>query len=99
VVPTNIDPETVQAAKASEKIALWGDEKWGIDEAFEDWVTVAIVADESFAWPYWDDTLGPVLGEDEQGPLLPGRDLHPDVHEQRGRLGTGRPVQALATGG
>jgi hypothetical protein len=72
VVPTNIDPETVQAAKASEKILRYGYEKWGIDEASEDWVQSSIIADESFAWPYWDDTLGPVLGEDEHGPLYQG---------------------------
>jgi hypothetical protein len=72
VVPTNIDPETVQAARASEKIATWGYEKWGIDEATEDWVQSAIVADESFAWPYWDDTLGRALGEDDQGTLYEG---------------------------
>jgi hypothetical protein len=72
VVPTNIDPETVQAAKAAEKIALWGDEQWGVGQAFEDLVTGAIVADEAFAWPYWDDMLGPVLGEDEQGALRRG---------------------------
>jgi hypothetical protein len=30
VVPTNTDPETVAAAKASEKVALFGYEKWSI---------------------------------------------------------------------
>jgi hypothetical protein len=31
VTPTNIDPETVAAAKASEKVALYGYEKWNIE--------------------------------------------------------------------
>jgi hypothetical protein len=72
VTPTNTDPETVAAAKAAEKVAIYGYEKWGIKAAFEDLVTDAIVADEGYAWPYWDDALGPVLGTDEQGPLREG---------------------------
>jgi hypothetical protein len=72
VVPTNIDPETVAAAKAAEKVALFGYEKWSIKSKSQELVTSAIVADEAFAWPYWDDDIGPVLGEDEQGVLREG---------------------------
>jgi hypothetical protein len=59
VTPTNTDPETVAAAKAAEKVAIYGYEKWGIKAAFEDLVTDAIVADEGYAWPYWDDASAP----------------------------------------
>jgi hypothetical protein len=72
VVPTNTDPETVAAAKASEKVALFGYEKWGIKNASQQLVTSAIVADEAFAWPYWDEETGPVLGEDDEGVLREG---------------------------
>jgi hypothetical protein len=30
------------------------------------------VADEAFAWPYWDEYTGPVIGEDEEGPIREG---------------------------
>lgn len=72
VTPTNTDPETVAAAKASEKVAIYGYEKWGVKAAFEDMVTSALVADEAFVWPYWDDDCGPVIGSDEEGPMREG---------------------------
>jgi hypothetical protein len=72
VTPTNIDPETVAAAKAAEKVAIYGYEKWNIEEVAQDLVTGALVADEAFAWPYWDDDAGAVLGEDEQGVVHEG---------------------------
>jgi hypothetical protein len=70
-----------------------------LSKSFEDMVTGAIVADESFAWPYWDDKLGPVLGEDEQGVLRRGEICVRTYTEQRGRLGAGRPVRAFGRGG
>lgn len=72
VTPTNTDPDTVAAAKASEKVALYGYEKWRIKQAMEKVVTSALVADEAFAWPYWDEGTGPVLGTDDEGPIREG---------------------------
>jgi hypothetical protein len=72
VTPTNTDPDTVQAAKASEKIALYGYEKWRLKHAAEKIVTSAIVGDEAFAWPYWDENYGAVIGEDAEGPIRQG---------------------------
>lgn len=66
VTPTNTDPGTVSAAKVAEKVALWGYDKWRIKDATEKVVTSAIVADEGFAWPYWDADTGPVVGLDDE---------------------------------
>jgi hypothetical protein len=72
VTPTNTDPDTVAAAKASEKVSLYGYEKWDLKQVAEESVTSAIVADEAFAWPYWDEHTGPVIGEDAEGPMREG---------------------------
>jgi hypothetical protein len=72
ITPTNTDPDTVAAAKASEKVALYGYEKWDIKEIGEECATSAIVADEAYAWPYWDENTGPVIGEDAEGPMREG---------------------------
>ncbi len=66
VGPTNTDPETVAAAKVAEKVALYGYDKWSIQRVTEDCVTHALVADEAFAWPYWDDKYGKPIGEDPE---------------------------------
>jgi hypothetical protein len=70
VTPTNTSPQTVSAAKVSEKVALYLYDKLQIKDATEKVVTSAIVADEGFAWPYWDSDTGPVVGEDEEGKAL-----------------------------
>jgi len=62
VTPSNSDPKTVAAAKVSEKVALYGYDQWRIKDATEKVVTSAVVADEGFAWPYWDDTYGQQVG-------------------------------------
>lgn len=73
VVPSNTDPQTISAAKLSEKVALYLYDRVRVKDATEKVVTSALVADEGFAWPYWDSTAGPVVGED---PENPGQMLH-----------------------
>lgn len=71
VVPSNTDPQTISAAKLSEKVALYLYDRVRVKQATEKVVTSALVADEGFAWPYWDSTAGPVVGEDpESGEVL-----------------------------
>lgn len=72
VAPSNTDPDVVAAARVSEKIALYGYDKWRVKTATEDVVTSAIVADEGFAWPYWDAKTGPIVGDDDGNPLHRG---------------------------
>lgn len=73
VVPSNTDQNVISAAKTAEKVALYGYDKWGIEEATVDVVTSAIVADEGFARAYWNPSVGPAVGED---PENPGTVLH-----------------------
>lgn len=58
VNPTS--PEKDGAAELSEKIAVYGYDQWRLRRATKKIVTTAIVADGGgFAWPYWDQTIGP----------------------------------------
>lgn len=68
VVPANSDQDVISAAKTAEKVALYGYDKWGVEEATVDAVTSAIVADEGFARAYWNPTVGPVVGQDPDDP-------------------------------
>lgn len=61
VVPTTGDPEDASAAKVSERVARFGYEKWGLRDAIVKAVTHAVVADEAFAWVYWDSSIGPYI--------------------------------------
>lgn len=61
VTPTGPDPEKRSAAKTAEQVALYGYDKWGIQLAAVKAVTHAIVGQEAFAWPYFDNTVGPMI--------------------------------------
>lgn len=61
VTPTSIDPEKRSAARTSEKVALYGYDKWSIRSASVDTVTHAVVGQEGFAWPYFDTSVGPMI--------------------------------------
>lgn len=63
VEPTSPDPGVVNAAKLSEKVALWGLREWRLDEAMESMVTLALVVDEAFIWPYFNNQVGTPLGD------------------------------------
>lgn len=70
VDPTSGDPAVVSAARIAEKVALYGYDQWDIRSVTERVVTLAVVADEGFAWPYFDNQIGPPIGEDEDGTLM-----------------------------
>jgi hypothetical protein len=70
VTPSNTDPSVVHAAGVAEKVALYGYDKWKIQDATADVVMSAIVADEGFAWPYWDTCAGPPVGVDPHSDTL-----------------------------
>lgn len=66
VNPSNSDPQTTNAAHMASQVAIYGYDKWKIKNVTEDVVTHALVGDEGFAWPYWDSTMGPSVGLDEE---------------------------------
>lgn len=61
VTPTAVDPEKRSAAKTAEQVALFGYEKWNVQLASVKAVTHAVVGGEAFAWPYFDNTVGPMI--------------------------------------
>lgn len=65
VTPTTRDPEDIGAARLSEKVALFGHNEWHIREAARDAVIHAVVAGEAFAWVYFDNTIGPFIGDED----------------------------------
>lgn len=62
--PSTTDPEDITAARLSERVALYGYDQWRILKATQDVVTYAVVADEGFAWPFWDSSVGPYVDGD-----------------------------------
>lgn len=75
VNPSTSDPEDISAARLGAKVARYGYDKWKLRSVTEKVVTYAVVADEGFAWPFWDSSVGPyfpsedgtVIGEGEIG--------------------------------
>jgi len=67
VSPSGTEPRRISAARLARKVLYYGYEKWGVDRALEQVVRYAVVADEGFAWPYWDSTVGPYLDDGEGG--------------------------------
>lgn len=63
VVPSSSDPERISAASLAEKVLLYGYEKWSIREAFVKLVYHAVVGDEGFIWPYFDNSKGLPIDE------------------------------------
>lgn len=61
VVPTSVDPDKRSAAHTSSQVALYGYDKWGVRNAFVKLVTHAVVGDEGFIWPYFDNSVGPMI--------------------------------------
>lgn len=61
VSPSTTDPEDIGAARLAEKVALYGYDKWHIRAATEEVVRYAVIADEGFAWPYFDNQVGPFI--------------------------------------
>lgn len=61
VAPTSTDPSRISAARLARKVAYYGFEQWGVRKASEQTIRYAVVADEGFAWPYFDNTVGPYM--------------------------------------
>jgi len=66
VAPSGTEPRRIAAARLGRKVLLYGYDEWGLETAIEQAVRYAIVADEGFIWPYFDNSIGPFL-EDENG--------------------------------
>lgn len=59
VAPTSFEPRRVSAAKLARKGIYYGYEEWGLDQATERTIRLAIATAEGFAWPFFDNTIGP----------------------------------------
>lgn len=67
VSPSSGEPRRETAAALAQKVALYGYDKWNLRHVTERVCRLALVADEGFAWPYFDNTVGPYLPQDENG--------------------------------
>lgn len=61
VVPVTGDPQDQSAAMMAQRVALYGHDKWDIEDAAIKAFTHAVIAGEAFAWVYWDSSLGPFI--------------------------------------
>jgi hypothetical protein len=66
VVPSTEDPEDRSAAGISEKVLRYGHGKWSVRKAAYSVVMHAIIAGEGFAWPFFDNTIGPFIAESDE---------------------------------
>jgi len=66
VTPSTATPEDESAARLSQQIARYGYDEWMIRRITDSVIRFAIVADEGFAWPYFDTSIGPFI-EPEPG--------------------------------
>jgi len=68
IAPTSNEPRRVSAARLARKVMYYGWEQWDMRKAVERVVRYAIIADEGFAWPYFDNTVGPYMEVDVLDP-------------------------------
>ncbi|MGH9958403.1 MAG: hypothetical protein ACREBC_14935, partial [Pyrinomonadaceae bacterium] len=61
VIPTAVDPAKRSAAHTSQAVALYGYDKWRVRDTSVKAVTHAVVARESFTWPFFDTNVGPMI--------------------------------------
>lgn len=59
IAPSSAEPKRESAAGTARKVAFYGYDKWDLRHVTERVVRYAIVADEGFAWPFFDNTVGP----------------------------------------
>lgn len=59
MAPSSYEPRRVSAAKLSRKLAYYGYEQWNIDQATERTIRLSVACAEGFAWPYFDNSIGP----------------------------------------
>lgn len=72
VAPSTPDPEDESAARLSQQILRFGYDKWRVRRAVEAAVRYAVIADEGFIWPYFDNTVGPFIDDGEEGSIGQG---------------------------
>lgn len=99
--PSQGDPDAVNAAMLSAKVARWGYDAWDLGLARERAVALAVVAREAFVWPYFDNQIGPPLApvapelDDETGEPIDDMEPEPDTlceGDIRFRVFTGNQV-------
>lgn len=61
------DPEDYSAARVSEKALIGGYKLFGVRKAFRRGIWNALVTEEGFFMPFFDETIGPFVEEDERG--------------------------------
>lgn len=68
IAPTSSEPRRISAARLARKVLFYGYEQWNVRRATERVIRLAVSADEGFAWPYFDNTVGPYFKvEDAEG--------------------------------
>jgi hypothetical protein len=67
VSPATNDAEDVSAARLSEKVAVFGYDKWSVRRHTVKVATNAIVQDGGYAMPIWDATVPPYISADGLG--------------------------------
>lgn len=78
VDPSTGDPDKIEAAGVAEKVLRWGYDAWDMGLARERCVALAVVAREAFAWPYFDNQIGPPLPDPTPDPdMEPGETPEP----------------------
>jgi hypothetical protein len=80
---------------SGDQVCLAGYEQWHVRDRTKDVVTLALVADEGFAWPYWDTSIGPFVADDDGGTVGVGDVNIRTFSRQRGVLGAGPSVSRL----
>jgi hypothetical protein len=67
VNPSSSDEDDIAAAKVAEKILLYGYDRWDMRDVAVRAATHAILNGEAYAWPYFDNTVGPFIPDAEGG--------------------------------
>lgn len=70
IAPSSAEPSRESAAGTARKVAYYGYDKWDLRRVTERVLRYALIADEGFAWPYFDNTVGPFLQPDDDGNVL-----------------------------
>lgn len=64
IAPTSTEPRRISAARLARKVIYYGYEQWNTRRATERVIRYAVSADEGFAWPFFDNTVGPYFETD-----------------------------------
>lgn len=74
VVPSGTEARKISAARTARRVAYYGYDKWNLRKVREQVARYAVVADEGFAWPYFDTSVGPYF-TDEEGNIVGQGDI------------------------